>query len=74
MMMIVLLRSKDGGSMLRDEHLSEVVRLHDFLTSNFSAKYGNTSVKYSDFCRSYCTINYSLTMFIVRLLNTLTIY
>ncbi|VDD85922.1 unnamed protein product [Enterobius vermicularis] len=64
MMMIVLLRSKDGGSMLRDEHLSEVVRLHDFLTSNFSAKYGNTSVKYSDFCRSYCTINYSLTMFI----------
>uniref|UniRef100_A0A0N5B0M8 SSD domain-containing protein n=1 Tax=Syphacia muris TaxID=451379 RepID=A0A0N5B0M8_9BILA len=64
MTMIVLLRAKDDGSMLRDEYLEEVMKIHSFFAENHTVMYNDRPLGFDDFCSPYCTINYNLVMFI----------
>uniref|UniRef100_A0A915CR01 SSD domain-containing protein n=1 Tax=Ditylenchus dipsaci TaxID=166011 RepID=A0A915CR01_9BILA len=51
--------AKDGGSMLRETHLEEVVNILDDALVNVTMfdRDRNSSVSFSEFCHSFCLIN-----------------
>lgn len=63
MMTVVLLTAKDNGSMLRDDYLSEVERLTNYLMSNHTVMYNNELVSYENFCSPYCSMNIAIRLF-----------
>ncbi|KAK0405140.1 hypothetical protein QR680_017819 [Steinernema hermaphroditum] len=63
MVTAVLLTAKDGGSMLRQEHMDEAAALNVFLMDNYTIEHKRKKYKYRDVCTSYCKLNTIMRIF-----------
>lgn len=67
-MSVVLIRAKDGGSLLRLDHFAESVNLSNHLMTTFEVKLEDGKpFFYSDLCEPYCNLNRPLEVFYVRM-------
>lgn len=67
-MSVVIVTAKDGGSLLRLDHLKESVHLQNFLMNDYVIRLedGGPFV-YNDLCEPYCNANRPLEAFYVIL-------
>ncbi|CAB3405553.1 unnamed protein product [Caenorhabditis bovis] len=52
-----MIRAADNGSLLREDHLKEVVKVVDLISKNFTMKTNGVEKSFNEFCRGFCQAN-----------------
>lgn len=63
MLSVVIAMAKDGGSMLRDEHLAATVDIYHYFMNEFPANVDGKTFVFNQHCEPYCDINMVFPLF-----------